>query len=70
MKATREPGSRTIKITDMSGIVGDFDKMPTELEITVNYVTVENEGGAVPKAITLDNKVIPIIVDALNKAKG
>ncbi len=66
MKAEREPGERRIKISKIptDRVEGIKGTLP-DLTICLNY-----EGGNdVFKAITLDNVVIPAIVEALNKVR-
>lgn len=71
MKATRNPGERTITITGIPTSLEDghrpaLKNLPDTLKISITYVVGPNET-VLDKAISLDNIVLPAIVEALNR---
>lgn len=67
MKLTTKNGySRCLVVSDLPERIADLRNPLATLEITINYAHVANEGQALPKAIALDNHVIPEIVAAVN----
>jgi hypothetical protein len=55
-----EPGSRVLRFTNLD--LGEYGKL-TELLVEVNYAGTEPK---LHQALTLDNTVIPLILDAIN----
>lgn len=66
MKATHNPGERTITITEIPTVRENLKNLPDTLKISINYVSGPNES-ILDKAISLDGIVIPAIVEALNR---
>ena len=67
MQAQRiSPTSRRLELTGLPDTVAGISGMPTEMTIDIRYVGDSN--GTL--AISLDNVVIPAIIDALNHPAG
>jgi hypothetical protein len=74
MKATNDDTdhNRTIRLSEIPIPAEELrgaSPLFTELTITVNYVTVPNDGQVGTKGVTLDRYVIPALLAAINNYK-
>lgn len=66
MKVVRE--NRNLRFVGLPTSAEGIQRLPSELTISIEYTTDDGNDNILRKAISLDNVVIPMIVDALAKA--